>query len=97
MEFGIVQIKKLRHQVHFPKTKKFKYFIRFRPSMKDAESFIVIIFKSDEKRDISCYCGISILSVIPKLFEKMVCHKLPTVIRPRISDTQGMAVPPSPI
>jgi hypothetical protein len=49
-------------------------------------SFIVSIFKIGEKRDISCYCGISIM--IPKLFEKMVCHKLTPVIRPRISDTQ---------
>jgi hypothetical protein len=26
--------------------------------------------------------------MIPKLFEKMVCHKLTKVIRPRFSDTQ---------
>jgi Reverse transcriptase (RNA-dependent DNA polymerase) len=52
------------------------------------ESFIVPIFKNGEKRDISCYRGISILSVIPKFFEKMVCHKLTPVIRPRISDAQ---------
>jgi hypothetical protein len=38
------------------------------------ESFVVPLFKSDDKRDVSCYHGISILSVIPKLFEKMVCN-----------------------
>jgi hypothetical protein len=42
------------------------------------ESFIFIgpIFKNGDKRDISCYRGISILSKIPKMFEKMVCDKL---------------------
>jgi predicted ester cyclase len=48
----------------------------------------VPIFKNGEKRDLSCYRGISVLSAIPKLFEKMVCDKLTPVIRPRISDEQ---------
>jgi hypothetical protein len=33
------------------------------------ESFIVPIFKTGEKSNISCYRGISILSTIPKLFD----------------------------
>jgi Reverse transcriptase (RNA-dependent DNA polymerase) len=52
------------------------------------ESFIVPIFKNGEKRDISCYRGISILSTIPKMFEKMVCDKLTPIISARISKTQ---------
>jgi hypothetical protein len=38
--------------------------------------------------DVSCYRGISILSAIPKLFEKMVCDKITPVVRPVISDAQ---------
>jgi Reverse transcriptase (RNA-dependent DNA polymerase) len=52
------------------------------------EAFIMPKFKNGEKRDISYYRGISILSAIPKLFEKMVCDKLTPVIRPKISDAQ---------
>jgi hypothetical protein len=52
------------------------------------ESFIVPIFKNGDKRDISCYRGISILSAIPKLLEKMVCDKLTPIINTRISDKQ---------
>jgi hypothetical protein len=33
------------------------------------ESFVAPLFKSGDKRDVSCYRGISILSAIPKLFE----------------------------
>jgi hypothetical protein len=39
-------------------------------------------------RDVSCYRGISILSAILKLFEKMVCDKITSVVRPVISDAQ---------
>jgi Reverse transcriptase (RNA-dependent DNA polymerase) len=52
------------------------------------ESFIVPIFKNGEKRDISCYRGISIFSTIPKMFEKMVGKKLTPIISARISDRQ---------
>jgi hypothetical protein len=52
------------------------------------ESFVVPIFKSGEKRDISCYRGICILSVIPKLFEKMICNEITPIIRPQISVMQ---------
>jgi hypothetical protein len=52
------------------------------------EAFNVPTFKKGEKRDIFSYRGISILSAIPKLFEKMFCDKLTPVIRPRISDAQ---------
>jgi hypothetical protein len=38
--------------------------------------------------DVSCYRGISILSAIPKLFEKMVYDKITPVVRPVISDAQ---------
>jgi hypothetical protein len=42
------------------------------------ESIVVPIFKNGEKRDISCYRGISILSVITKLFDHHLdtdfCH-----------------------
>jgi hypothetical protein len=52
------------------------------------ESFVVPIFKSGGKRDVSCYRGISILSAILKLFEKMVCDRITPVVRPVISDTK---------
>jgi Reverse transcriptase (RNA-dependent DNA polymerase) len=52
------------------------------------ESFIVSIFKTGEKRNISCYRRISILSTIPKLFEKMVCNELTPMLSARISHTQ---------
>jgi hypothetical protein len=52
------------------------------------ESFVVPLFKSCDKRDVSCYRGISILSAIPKLFEKMVCNRITPVVRPVISDAQ---------
>jgi hypothetical protein len=52
------------------------------------ESFVVPFFKSADKRYVCYYRGISILSAIPKLFEKMLCDRITTVIRPVISDTQ---------
>jgi hypothetical protein len=36
------------------------------------KSFIVPIFKTGEKRNMSCYRGISILSTIPKLFDGLL-------------------------
>jgi hypothetical protein len=52
------------------------------------DSFVVPIFKSGEKRDISCYRGIPILSVIPKLFEKRIYDEITLIIRPQISVMQ---------
>jgi hypothetical protein len=52
------------------------------------ESFVVPLFKSSNKRDVSCYQGISMLSAILKLFQKMVCVRITPVVRPIISDTQ---------
>jgi hypothetical protein len=42
--------------------------------------------KSGDKRDVSCYRGISILLAIPKLFEIMACDRITPVVRPVISD-----------
>jgi hypothetical protein len=52
------------------------------------ESFVVPLFKSSNKRDVSSYQGISMLSAILKLFQKMVCVRITPVVRPIISDTQ---------
>jgi hypothetical protein len=52
------------------------------------ESFVVPIWKNGEKRDIFFYRGISILSVIPKLFEKMICDEKTPIIRTQISVMQ---------
>jgi hypothetical protein len=52
------------------------------------ESFVIPLFKSGDKCDVSCYRGISILSAIPKLFEKMVCNRITPVVLPVISDAQ---------
>jgi hypothetical protein len=52
------------------------------------ESFVVILFKSGNKRDVSCYHGILILSAIPKFLEKMVWDRITRVGRPVISDAQ---------
>jgi hypothetical protein len=49
------------------------------------ESLVDPILKSDEKRDISCYCEISNLLVIPKPFEKMICDETTPIIRPEFS------------
>jgi hypothetical protein len=46
------------------------------------------LFKSGDKRNISNYRGISILTAIPKLFEKLVCDVVTPIIRPSISDEQ---------
>jgi hypothetical protein len=52
------------------------------------ESYVVLLFKNGDKRNISNYCGISILSAIPKLFEKLVCDVITPIIRPLISGEQ---------
>jgi hypothetical protein len=52
------------------------------------ECFVVPSFRSGDKRDVSCYRGISILSAILKLFEKKVCDRITPVVHPIISDGQ---------
>jgi hypothetical protein len=53
------------------------------------QSFVVPIFKSGDKRDVFCYHGISI---IPKLFEKILCHRITPVVCPVISITHNMVL-----
>jgi hypothetical protein len=50
--------------------------------------YVVPLFKSVDKKNISNYRGISILSAIPKLFKKLVCDVITPIIRPLISDEQ---------
>jgi hypothetical protein len=45
---------------------------------------VVFLFKSGDKRNISNYRGISILSAIYKPFEKLVCEVITPIIRPLI-------------
>jgi hypothetical protein len=46
----------------------------------------VPLFTSGDKKNISNYRGISILSAIVKLFEKLACDVITPIIRPSISD-----------
>jgi hypothetical protein len=52
------------------------------------ESYIVSLFKSGAKKKIPNYRGISIILVIPKLFEKLVCDVFTPIISPLISNEQ---------
>jgi hypothetical protein len=53
------------------------------------QSLVVPKFKSGDKRDVFCYHGISI---IPKLFEKILCDKITPVVRPVISITHNIVL-----
>jgi Reverse transcriptase (RNA-dependent DNA polymerase) len=62
-----------------------------RNQFNESEIVVVSLDLDEQKgprRDISCYRGISILAVIPLLFEKIICRKLTPVIRPRIPNSQ---------
>jgi hypothetical protein len=50
------------------------------------ESYVVPLYKSGNKRNISNFPGIVFLSAIPKLFVKLVCDVITPIIRPSISD-----------
>jgi hypothetical protein len=52
------------------------------------ESYVVLLFNSGDKRNISNYRRISFLSAIPKLFEKLVYDVITPIIRSSISDEQ---------
>jgi hypothetical protein len=52
------------------------------------ESSVDPLFKSGDKRDVSCYRGISILSAILKLFEKKVYDRITPAVHPVMSDAQ---------
>ena len=51
-------------------------------------SYVVPIYKSGNKADITNYRGISILSAIPKLFEKLICDKLINYYLRYVHDSQ---------
>lgn len=51
-------------------------------------SFLTPIFKSGNRNDIQNYRGIAILSAIPKLFEKLICHKLTEIVSPFLNKEQ---------
>jgi hypothetical protein len=48
------------------------------------KEYVVPSFKSGDKRNISNYRVISILSAIPMLFEKLVCDVITSFIRPSL-------------
>jgi hypothetical protein len=50
------------------------------------------LVESGDKRNFSNYRGISILSAIPKFFEKLFCDLITPNIRPPISDEQHSIV-----
>lgn len=51
-------------------------------------SFITPIFKNGNKRDVSNYRGIAILSTIPKLFEKLIVEKMYGFLKGSIDQNQ---------
>ncbi|CAK1593017.1 unnamed protein product [Parnassius mnemosyne] len=57
------------------------------------QSIVVPIFKSGDKHNIANYRRISKLSVIPKLFEKIIYDSLFPVIKPQIVSSQHGFIP----
>lgn len=51
-------------------------------------SLIIPIHKSGDRHDCRNYRGISKLSIIPKLFEKIICDTLSSVVRPLLTPFQ---------
>jgi hypothetical protein len=60
-------------------------FFKYSDKKRNASGYPLFMFLGN---DVSCNRGISILSAIPKLFEKMVCDRTTPVVNLVISDTQ---------
>lgn len=51
-------------------------------------SYLIPIYKNGDKCNVANYRGIAILSSIPKLFEKIICDKMSSIINPLLNDQQ---------
>lgn len=56
-------------------------------------SKVTPIFKSGKRNDVSCYRGISTTSMIPKLFEIVVCKSFKSIIPRHLSNCQHGFIP----